>query len=553
MKNKIIKFFLLGVCLIPNLLFAQFTQEWASRYNGPGSLDDYARSIAVDGSGNVYVTGSSIGSGTTEDYYTVKYNSSGVQQWEARYNGPGNSMDQAYSIAVDGSGNVYVTGGSVGIGTGDDYCTIKYNSAGVQQWATRYNGPGNGGDIAYSLAVDSSGNVYVTGESFGIGTGPDYATVKYNSSGVQQWVSRYVGIWSGYGYSITEVARSIAVDNSGNVYVTGWSSQDYMNWYIYDYATIKYNAAGVQQWVQRYNGPGNDVDYAYSIAVDGSGNVYITGSSVGIGTGDDYCTIKYNSAGVLQWATRYVGLQCCEDVATSLAIDGTGNVYVTGWSSGIGTGLDYATIKYNSAGVQQWVSRYNGQGNGQDKARSITIDGLGNVYVTGESMVSGTTTDYATIKYNAAGVQQWVQTYNGPGNDIDIARSIAVDGLGNVYVSGESTGNGTGLDYATIKYSQLVGITPVSNQIPKDFSLSQNYPNPFNPTTNIKFDVVGAGDVKIVVYDVMGREVQTLVNEKLQPGTYEAAFDGSQLTSGVYFYKITAGDFSETKKMLMIK
>jgi hypothetical protein len=83
--------------------------------------------------------------------------------------------------------------------------------------------------------------------------------------------------------------------------------------------------------------------------------------------------------------------------------------------------------------------------------------------------------------------------------------------------------------------------------------LSQNYPNPFNPTTKIKFDIVRAGDVKIVVYDVMGREVQTVLNERLQPGTYEASFDASQLTSGVYFYKITAGDFLQTKKMLMIK
>jgi hypothetical protein len=101
--------------------------------------------------------------------------------------------------------------------------------------------------------------------------------------------------------------------------------------------------------------------------------------------------------------------------------------------------------------------------------------------------------------------------------------------------------------------SEMIGIKNISSEVPSEFSLSQNYPNPFNPTTKIKFDVVRVGDVKIVVYDAMGREVAVLVNESLNPGTYEATFDASQLTSGVYFYKITAGDFSETKKMILIK
>jgi hypothetical protein len=108
-------------------------------------------------------------------------------------------------------------------------------------------------------------------------------------------------------------------------------------------------------------------------------------------------------------------------------------------------------------------------------------------------------------------------------------------------------------------YSEIIGIQNISTEIPSSYSLGQNYPNPFNPTTKIKFDVVldsrfrGNDKVVLVVYDVMGREVQTLVNESLRPGTYEATFDGSQLTSGVYFYKLTSGDFSETKRMLLVK
>jgi len=99
----------------------------------------------------------------------------------------------------------------------------------------------------------------------------------------------------------------------------------------------------------------------------------------------------------------------------------------------------------------------------------------------------------------------------------------------------------------------ITAIVKIDNLIPDNFKLYQNYPNPFNPITKIKFDVAKLSDVKIVVYDVMGREVQTIVNERLQPGTYETKFDGSKLNSGVYFYKLTAENYTEVKKFLMIK
>src|SRR5437773_1323406 len=143
------------------------TQAWVARYNGPGNLDDGAHAIAGDSSGNVYVTGGSHGSGTDLDYATIKYDSAGQEQFVARYNGPGNGWDRAAAIALDSSANVYATGQSLGSGTGFDYATVKYDSAGQEQWVARYNGPGNGEDDAVAIASDSSGNVYVTGQSLG--------------------------------------------------------------------------------------------------------------------------------------------------------------------------------------------------------------------------------------------------------------------------------------------------------------------------------------------------------------------------------------------------
>src|SRR5207249_1484602 len=218
----------------------------------------------------------------------------------------------ASAIAVDASGNVYVTGSSIGTTWPDyDYATIKYDSSGQQQWVARYSGPGNDLDFGNAIAVDASGNVYVTGASFGSGTGFDYAT----------------------GFS----------DKSG-----------------FDYATIKYDSSGEQQWVARYNGPANDDDEARAIKIDGSGNVYVTGYSVGSGTQEDYATIKYNASGAEEWVARYNGQANFNDDAAAIAVDASGNVYVTGWSVGSGTGYDYATVKYDNSGAEQWVARYDG-------------------------------------------------------------------------------------------------------------------------------------------------------------------------------------------------
>jgi hypothetical protein len=233
---------------------------WTTNYaSGLTSFDDYGVAIAIDASRNIYVTGSS-----HNDYSTIKYDSSGAEKWVARYDGPGNSYDQATTIAVDASGNVYVTGESYVAGsTYDDYATVKYNSSGTQQWVARYDGPERD-DKATAIAVDASGNVYVTGESDGSGTYYDYATVKYNSSGAEQWVARYDGPGNSEDY-----ATGIAVDSSGNVYVTGAS---YSSNTFFDYATVKYDTLGAEQWAARYDGPGY-TDFAYAIALDASGNV----------------------------------------------------------------------------------------------------------------------------------------------------------------------------------------------------------------------------------------------------------------------------------------
>jgi len=230
-------------------------------------------------------------------FLIIKYDPSGKEVWTASYEGQWGADNQVAGIVVDGSGNVIVSGSFCSIGEGifdKDYTTLKYNSKGILQWAARFNGPGNNTDEPAVLAVDESGNVYVTGSStIASGDGSCYATVKYDNSGVQQWVAIYNSPQSGWSYP-----TAFAVDDSGCVYVTGvgLAIESYS-----DYATIKYNTFGEEQWIAHYNGPENSIDEATAIAFDRSGSVYVTGSSTGSGTGYDFATIKYNTNGIEQW------------------------------------------------------------------------------------------------------------------------------------------------------------------------------------------------------------------------------------------------------------
>ena len=526
---------------------AQFIEQWSQSYNGTGNYNDAATSIAIDDAKNVYVTGYSYGMGTLNDYSTVKYNTNGVQQWITRYNGPGNDNDIVTAITVYNN-EIYVTGQSAGSGTAYDYATIKYNSSGVQQWIARYNGPSNSNDGATAIVTDALGNVYVTGQSYG-GTSSsyDFATIKYNSSGIQQWEARYNGTGNG-----NDGANAVTVDQYFNVYVTGYSVGAGSS---LDYTTIKYNSFGVQQWIAKYNGTANDIDISKCIVLNNSGQVIVTGYSRGSGTSLDYVTINYDSLGGELWVSRYNGAANGGDIPNAVALSNSGDIIVTGVTNTDVSGIlaNYATIKYNAAGQSQWIRIYNGPGNNNDSATSIAIDDSGNVFVTGKSIGTSTSFDFATIKYNSAGVSQYVARFNYSESSKDVANSIKVDEFGNTYITGGSSLSGSSDDFMTIKYSKISGINTISNIIPEKFELFQNYPNPFNPVTNINYSLSVRSFTKIKIFDIRGIGVAELVNEFQNPGTYSVDWYAGNLESGIYFYTLETEKFKDTKKLILLK
>ncbi|MGQ9678493.1 MAG: SBBP repeat-containing protein [bacterium] len=424
---------------------AQVDTNWVRRFTGPGTGSDGFTAVTVDSRGQVYVAGYVTDTVALYNIITMKFTADGVLQWYQRYSGPGNGNDCANGIVVDEAGNVYVTGYAT-TSTGSDYCTIKYDSLGNELWVRFYNGTSSSTtptDIATAIALDRNGNVYVTGYSEGAGTSYDYCTIMYSPSGAEQWVVRYNNS-SANGY---DQAFAIAVDRTNNVYVTGYSVAGNG-----DYLTIKYNALGTQQWVARYDG-GNGYDLARAIAIDRMGNCYVTGFSRGGGTADyDYLTIKYTSNGTREWVARYNGSGNDNDYAYSVAVDEAGYVVVTGASDGVGTASDICTIRYDQNGNSLWVQRYDAN-HLEDAGRCVALDSSGNCYVSGYSRTANY--DFSTISYDPNGGLRWLVFYNDIGNGNDYSNVTTVDRTGNVVVAGYSYGGSqSGNDAVVIKYIQ---------------------------------------------------------------------------------------------------
>ena len=356
---------------------------WTKTYNRSGSYPDYAMAIAIDADSNIVVAGFSYNTTGGYDGIIVKYNSSGIQLWAKTYNYSGSSNDRFYDVAADANGNIYAVGK-----TGNNGLIVKYTPNGSIAWTKTYNGPANGGDYFYKLAIDSNGNVYACGESTGIGTGQNCLTLKYSPSGTLLWAKTYNGSANGW-----DLLEAIALDSAGNVYVTGSVETATDS----NYVTIKYSPAGNLLWTAFYTATATGWDESYAIAVTSDSNIVVTGYSQST-TSVDAATVKYNSqTGSQLWATRYNGAGNSTDYAEAIATDRLGNVYIHGRSAETGS-TNYLTICYDSNGMQRWKMNYNGPASLTDIGSAIASDN-GIVYVTGCGMAADGTYDYATIRY----------------------------------------------------------------------------------------------------------------------------------------------------------
>jgi uncharacterized delta-60 repeat protein len=467
MKTSTLILCALGVWAVNNSVLAQPQQAWVARYNG-GYTNKIHTPLAMklDTAGNIYVAGSSQNVSNFYDYVVLKYTPNGTLQWAARYSPTNGGTYPANGFALDQNGNTYLTGGIEQgyeggvIGNG---ATVKFNPNGQVAWVAPYTGN--------DVAVDTNGNAYVTGFST-----TQYATAKLNSTGSNLWTRTYVYVTSP-GTPVA-VSQKVAVDNAGNIYVAGWANtiSYYFSGQLHYYSDpimLMYNPDGN---VSRTNSGYFDYTHSWGTTVglipDNQGNVYITGNE------DSYLMAKINAGGQTMWSFEK------GPSVSAMAIDSNTNSYLDGLRMEGGGATSYGTFKLDSNGQELWEEDYYPV-SGQHQATAIAPDNLGNVYVTGVSTNTGTGNDFATVKYDTNGNQQWVIRYNGPANGNDGATAIAVAPDGSIYVTGYSQNTSGGSDITTIKYGNLTNIQKKSDgSIQLQFFGNPNQSYNFQATTN---------------------------------------------------------------------
>lgn len=323
------------------------TLLWDQIYDGPGHGDDYTSGFGaatVDDLENVYITGSSPAGDGHNEFATIKYKADGTVDWVRRYTGPNPNSPDSYGWVLNlaPSGSLYVAGAAKNNGGGStDYTLLKYDTSGNLIWERQFDGTYGLADLIYAMALDPTENIYMTGISQTAG-GYEYCLAKFAPDGTFQWEARYGGT-VGYHYGWI-----IDVDDSGNSYVSGASMTGGGE---YDIVTVKFDTNGVLQWSRRYRD--NRLfgeDWAYYIKVGPDGNIYVTGYIwKWFVNGFDAVTLKYDPAGTLIWDEVYNGSAGGDDAGFGLTIDDDLNVYVTGITLGVGTGADALTIKYSQS------------------------------------------------------------------------------------------------------------------------------------------------------------------------------------------------------------
>ncbi len=556
-KMKVPNIILIIVLLLLENIFAQSPDYlWVKQAGGIGI--DFGSGITVDNENNYIVVGqfsdtaifgdTSITSAGMGDIFVAKYNMNGVLIWVKQAGGVGDDF-AGNEVSVDNFDNIVITGSfeSTAIFDSDtvtslgskDIFIAKYDAQGNLLWVISAGGAS--WDSGIGISNDNDDNCIVTGYYHG--------NVSFGDTTI-----------SGLG--------------SGDIFLA------------------KYDLQGNFVWVKQAGGAEDEL--GFNVKSDDNNNYTVVGSFYGEATfGDttlvsrgsyDIFIAKYDLNGNLLWLNQ-AGGSSWED-AISVVIDNEGNNILTGWFSGVAIFGD-STLTSNES-FQMFCAKYDVSGNfiwakqtfngsfSAAQGRDITTDVFGNIYITGYfggSITFGDTTltgsDTGTIftaGYNKNGDFNWVKPAIGAAG---WGLGVSIDKLGDCIVTGQFSGETffgdtslTSLGEVDIFITKILssGVNSIENTTPYPLNvdLSQNYPNPFNPSTTIIYQIPSNGNVTLKIYDILGREVTTLIDEFKTVGRYEVNFNAATLASGVYFYRIVAeGDngssFNEVKSMVLTK
>lgn len=505
----ILFFFVLKIFSQPNIEWIRI--EKSSLLNEKYSL--------LTKNGELYVASTT--ADTANNLYIVKYNSNGLKLWGRFFLDTGHTI--VSGIALDSMNNIYVCG--LFCGRINQFLTLKYDSNGNLLWK-RFFSSSVLNDIPSGIIVLPNGNIAVCGHS-----NSSCLLIKYDLNGNLLWANSFNS--NNQKYEI----RNLKCDLNNNLYLGGTI------WFVPIVGKgfyLKYNNNGDLLWYKEINE--NSLIRISDFDLDDNNNIYGFGSILSNYKNKLYCCrITENGEGV--WFKTYDAGQNISEYGLKIKSVRNTNFIVCYGVTSNSYDDNYLTLRIENDGSLDWKRNFDYSEGFFDLPTGIALDEQNNIYLTGRN--SKDTASYlTTLKYSFSGNEYWHESYPG-----STPNYIALDNQNRIYLTGYNNSS----QLLLIKYNDVIGISIVSNEISQFFSLSQNYPNPFNPVSRIRFRIPKDSFTKLIIYNALGKEISILINQNLKAGEYIVGFDGSALTNGVYFYKLTAEEFSETKKMVIIK
>jgi uncharacterized delta-60 repeat protein len=572
-------------------------------------------SIVIQSDGKIVAAGES-DNGEDFDFAVARYNTDGSLDSTFGINGVlttsiGTSDDYARSVAIQDDGKI-VLAGYYWNGSNTDFALVRYTINGLLDSDFGINGivttpVGALNDIAHSLVIQNDGKIVVAGQSKK-SIYNEFAIVRYDSTGSLDNTFGTNGILTTSIKAINDVATSIAVQNDGKLVAAGYSS----NGDDFNFAIVRYKQNGDLDTTFGTFGievtpVGMQNDFANSVLIQDDSKIVVVGDSYN-GSNNDFALVRLNENGDQDntFGTNGIVTTSIGNTNTavySAAIQADDKIIVVGRSENpnFSEGVSKAHItmaRYNTVGTLDNTFGTNGIlinqiGTSNSSASSVAIQSDGKIVIGGS--IASRTTDYwifsllrylntsvipvelisftASVSGNNV-ILNWYTSTELNNSGFEIQRT-SINPFGDWETIGFISGQGTttepknysftdkkikrGAYSYRLKQIDLDGsfvysnIVEVQIDIPFRFSLSQNYPNPFNPGTIIKYSIPSEGLVTLKVYNTIGEEVATLINEVKRVGNYELEFNASSMPSGVYFYRLQAADFVETKKMILLK
>ena len=428
-----------------------YLEEWhATEGEQAESLD---RLVSItDASSNLYVAGSQLNQYGKYDLLLTKYDNTGYELWSTTFNVTDTTGNVVVGDMALSSGYVIITG-TVYNGASNNYdaLTLKYNTSGVKQWHKTYNGAGSFYDGGTNIYTDFSNNIYIAGGTASLSNSMNMLCIKYNSSGTQQWAQSIDG------YGRYDVAGYVYYRTASTVILVGAVQQSAASWAV---GSLTLNTSTGSVATSLAISEETDLEEVTAMAVDENGKIYVAGYSSAGGNGKDFVTLKLSSTLTLNWEAVYDGSLHEDDAPRGIAVDGSGNVYVAGYTT-TANGKDFTVIKYNSSGAQQWAKLVDGAAGQDDEARAITVDGDGNAVAAGYATENSSRDFYTTILDPSDGSTAWSATFNGLANKNDEASQVLVDSTGSIIVLGKGqTDHPEVTAYTTVRYAKRSLLLP---------------------------------------------------------------------------------------------